>query len=110
MSSYSLKPGLTQVFLPGVGRVTPWMTITGDNLQRFVPQFLVEVVEVAPVVITLPEPEPEPEPVVAPKVVPAPKASAPAPVPESPKTEAPANMRPTVSEPIRPKEKKEKKR
>ena len=110
MSSYSLKPGLTQVFLPGVGRVTPGMTITGDNLQRFVPQFLVEVVEVAPAVIILPvpEPEPEPEPVVAPKVVPAPKASAP--VPESPKTEAPANMRPTVSEPIRPKEKKEKKR
>jgi len=116
MSSFKLKAGLTQVFLPGVGKVVPNVVLAGDHLRKFVPQFLVEVVETppapeaavvaAPVVVAPAPPAPASAPVVAAPVAPAPKPAALA--PESPSAGAPAIIEPKGAEPVRPK--KEKKR
>lgn len=91
MSNYKLKPGLSSVFLPGAGKVTVKTVLTGEQYQRFVPQFLVEVLEeavqapAAPFAVVVPVPEPEP--IVAPAAAPAPMVApeaivAPEPVPE----------------------------
>lgn len=76
MGSFKLKQGLGAVFLPGIGRVVPGQVVTNEQAQRFVPQFLEEVVEekkaepvvakvkemkAPPAVIVPPPPPPEPE-------------------------------------------------
>lgn len=106
MSSYKLKPGLSSVFLPGAGKVTTKTILTGEQYQRFVPQFLVEVLEevvlapAAPFAVFVPEsvvaPAPAPEP-----VVPAPvPASEPVVVPEPAPEPIPEPVVAPVSEPV----------
>jgi hypothetical protein len=58
MSKFKLKPGLLAMFLPGIGKLGPEGFVEGEQYQRFVPQFLVEVPEevlAAPVVVTTPK-------------------------------------------------------
>lgn len=121
MSSFTLKPGLTTVFLPGTGRVQVGSTLVGEQFRRFVPSFLVEipetkappVAEVAAVVAERVKPTPapkaptpkEPEPVLAP-IEPLVSADA----PKSPPAEAPAIISPAPSAPVRPVEKEKKKK
>jgi hypothetical protein len=115
MSSFTLKPGLTTVFLPGAGRVQVGATLVGEQFRRFVPLFLVEIPETkaAPVAVAAVKPTPapkvptpkEPEPVLAPVE---PPASVDA--PKSPPAEAPAIIAPAPSAPVRPVEKEKKKK
>jgi hypothetical protein len=76
MSNYKLKPGLTSVFLPGAGKVTTKTVLTGEQYQRFVPQFLVEAPETSPVTGGAVSPPPVAVPTLTPAVAPVPVAEA----------------------------------
>jgi hypothetical protein len=121
MSNFTLKPGLTSVFLPGVGRVPPGRVLEGDQYRRFVPAFLVEVVGTAapapaptlkavkPAVSSPPSPAPVPEPKAS-EAPQAPKASTVPVAPESPPTVAPGIIPPAPAASVKAEKDKKKKK
>lgn len=115
MSSFTLKPGLSAVFLPGAGRVAPGIVVTGEQFRRFVPQFLVEAPKppVAPQALSASKPVTvTPPPAIVPdapvvvSVAPAAEAVAPVSAPAAP-TVAPTTT-PAVASTDKKKEKKDK--
>lgn len=79
MSKFALKPGLSLALLPMAGKVAPGMILEGDQYRKFVPQFLVEVVDLGAATPAEPEKKSPPPVIVPPPPAPAPAPAAPPP-------------------------------
>lgn len=63
MRKFTKKPELAFIVIPGIGRVADNRILEGDNLAKFAPSLLVEVLpneKAAPPAVIVPPPPPEP--------------------------------------------------